>query len=180
MRALTILMAALCALTESVALGAFMEIEATQIASIQPADSSQGPRILVQWTLPDMSGKIFDGAAISIALGTENGEALEFEVFPLTTSWDAQTCSWSSGWSKAGADFNEHRLSPTIITNKESGTILADVYRDIKEQLAGQATNYGFILVPRGNDVKSGVSIEANAPSALANAKLMIAYRNQR
>jgi hypothetical protein len=175
-----LLMALICSLA-TVAQAEFMEIEAKQIATIEPTDKSASPRIMVEWELPaDLDKKIVDAAVITMTLPATKDEPLTVDVYPLTSSWDAKSSEWTSGWEKAGGDFDEDLPSTTIVTEKNDGKISADVYLSVRDQIAGKRSNFGFILVPVESEDAQLSSIQANDVTKLADAKLIIAYRNQR
>jgi hypothetical protein len=159
----------------------YLEIEASEIATIEPTDKSEAPRILVKWDLPkDLDKKIIDGAVVTMTVAVDGDSPLSLDVMPMTTSWSASTAAWSSGWSKEGGDFADSLPSPALVTDKNGGKISADVYPVLIEQIAGNLSNFGFIIVPdKDSDTKSK-AVTANNPAKLADAKLIIAYRNRR
>jgi len=159
----------------------FLEIEASQIATIEPADKSAGPRIMVQWDLPkDLSGKIIDGAVVTMTVPHDGDEPFEVDVYPMNKSWDAATAKWAEGWEKAGGDFDEELPSPGIVTEQNGGKISADVYVTVKSQIEGSVANFGFILISQADSQSKMKTVSANDAAGLADAKLIIAYRNRR
>jgi len=181
MRTITILLVAMVCMLVAVAQAEFLEIQAKQIATIEPADKSAGPRIVVKWDLPaDLEKKIVDAAVITMTVATTEKSALTLDVHPITASWAASSVDWATGWEKAGGDYDEDLPSTAIVTERNEGKISADVYLSVRDQIAGKRDNFGFILVPEVNDQAKISAIQANDATRLADAKLIIAYRNQR
>ena len=181
MKKLIIVVLALGSLSSGAARAEFLKIEAAQIATIEPADKSVAPRILVQWELPkDLSTKIIDGAVVTLTVPCEGGDAFEVDVHPLTKSWDAASVKWEDGWAQAGGDFQEESAAPALVSDRTGGRISADVYMTGKSQVEGTARNFGFILVSQSGVEAKIAAVSANEPSRLADAKLIIAYRNRR
>jgi len=181
MKNLTISLLALLLVGAPTVRAEFLEIEATQIATIQPADKSAEPRILVEWILPkELEGKIVDGAAVSMTVPHQGDEPFEVDVHPMTKSWDATTAKWSDGWEKAGGDFNEELPSPGIVSERNGGKFSADVYLTVKGQIEGSVANFGFILIGQADSDSKLKAVSANDATRLADAKLIIAYRVRR
>jgi ABC-type Zn uptake system ZnuABC Zn-binding protein ZnuA len=181
MRTTTMLLLATICFMATAVQAEFLEIEARQIATIEPTDKSASPRIVVEWDLPaDLDKKIVDAAVITMTLPATKDEPLTIDVYPMTTSWDAKSAHWASGWEKAGGDYDKDLPSTTIVTEKSDGEITVDVYLSVLDQVAGDRDNFGFILVPVDNENARLSAITANDATKLADAKLIIAYRNQR
>lgn len=159
----------------------YLEIEASEIATIAPAVDGASASILVKWTLPsDLSGKIIDGAAVTMTLARDTDCVLDVTVYPVSKSWSAATVQWSTAWNRSGGDYSDSLPSPAVASASSGGKISANVYDAIQAQIAGLASNFGFIVVP---DRNSGCRITAMTPNdnaRLADAKLVIAYRTAR
>jgi hypothetical protein len=159
----------------------FLELEASQIVTIQPADKASSPRVLVQWSLPkDLSGKIIDAAVVTLTVPYEGAAPFEVHVHRVTRAWDAEAVEWSEGWSRGGGDFDDGLPSPAIITDRNGGKISADVYFAILDQISGKSDHFGFIVIPEEDTEARISSITPNAEAKLADAKLIIAYRERR
>ena len=178
---LKIVAMALALLIAPAAWAEFMEIEASKIVTIEPADKSESPRILVKWDLPyELEGKIIDAAVVAITVPHEGDEPFEVDVHPMIKSWDAETARWDDGWEKEGGDFNEELPAPGLVSERNGGKISADVSLTVKGQIGGTASNFGFILVGQPNSQSKLKAISANDATRLADAKLIIAYRVRR
>lgn len=164
----------------SLASAEFLTLEATKIVTIEPADKSESPRILVQWTLPkDLDEKIIDAVAIEMHIPVSAGDRVAVDVAAVEKEWASGTASWASGWEKDGGDFSLDESGVAIVTEKNQGTIRVDVREAVLSQIAGSKSNYGFVIVPKGADNRLK-SIAADDETQLGKCKLIIAYRNRR
>jgi len=181
MRYLFILTLLVIGLAASAVQAEYLEITASEIASIEPADKSASPRVLVKWTLPpNLKDKIVDAAVIDMEVPISTGMNVVVDVAPVKTAWSASSVSWSSGWSKAGGDYDMDVSSPAILTARNDYQVVADVYELILAQIAGERTDNGFIVVPEASEDGKLATVSANNVTSLSKAKLIIAYRNRR
>lgn len=181
MKAWHIAVAALMLTCQGTAWAEFMKIQASEIVTIQPADQSEGPRLLVRWKLPEELGElIVDGAAIEMKVPVEKGDDFPVQVAPLETNWSADEVAWADGWSKDGGDFSRDISSVAIVRSKRDMVIRADVYLTLLEQISGARQNFGFIVVSDPETQATIARITANDESGLAHAELIIAYRERR
>ena len=170
-----------CLFTHRLAMAGYLEFPAAEIVSIAPADRAESPRILVNWNLPaNLDMRFVDAAVISIKLEKEGTKQLGVQLHPLTSAWSAQNASWTAGWTKAGGDFDQEVASPALLTNQNAGAVSIDVYLSIREILANQRSNYGFIIVPERAEGVALKPIAANEGARLANSKLILAYREKK
>lgn len=159
----------------------YLEIEASEIATIAGTGREASPRILVKWTLPEeLSDVILDGAALTMTLARDTTCQLDVTVYPLTHSWTANTVQWSGGWTRDGGDYNDSLPSPALASEQNGGKISALVTDFVVNQVAGRATNFGFIVVPDPESECRIAEMTANDAGRLSNAKLVIAYRQGR
>lgn len=159
----------------------YMEIQASEIATIAESGRAAKPRIIVKWTLPEELGDlIIDGAAISMPVQRDTNCLLDVEVFPLSRSWSAFTTTWESGWTRAGGDYNDSLPSAAIATQQNEGNIRANVYDSIVDQVAGRKSNFGFIVIPDAESECRVATMTANDSAKRSTAKLIIAYRIRR
>lgn len=181
MKNVTILVMALVLACGSAVQAEFLELEATSIVTIEPADKSAGPRLLVRWELPkDLGEKIIDGAVVELSVPHEATAPFRVDVHPVTTDWDVETVAWSDGWTNAGGDFADSIVAPALVTERNEGKITGDVYQTVLDQIAGKVSNFGFIVVPEVTTEAQLTSATANDAKLKAAARLIIAYRKQR
>ena len=110
-----------------------------------------------------------------------DGDApLSIDVMPMTKAWNASTADWSSRWDRQGGDFSDSVPSPAIVTENNGRRISAKVYEVVMDLISARRANFGFILVPDNDSRTKTRSISANDVAKLADAKLIIAYRNRR
>ena len=159
----------------------FIEIAASEIVTVEPSDKSESPRILVKWDLPaDLDKKLIDGAVITMTVSVDGDDPLSIDVMPLTKAWNASTADWSSRWDRQGGDFSDSIPSPAIVTENNGRRISANVYEVVMDLISARRANFGFILVPDKSSTTKTRAISANDALKLADAKLIIAYRNRR
>lgn len=142
---------ALCAVFACFAPAAaeYLEIEASEIATISETRQTDGPRLLVKWTLPDsLASKVIDGAGIAMTVTQDTSCSVELTVCPISRSWTASTVGWEAGWSRAGGDFIDSLASPAVANRLTGGKISANVCDAVLDQIKGRRSNFGFILVP--------------------------------
>lgn len=120
----------------------------TDYAVIEPDGQSEPARVLSKVTLPGgLSGKQIDFAQLSFTITSLPGPYLEIEVYPLTTSWESRSVSWTSPWQNAGGDFDYGDVALVAITGGESLRGHADITDIVRSWIEGRRTNDGIILV---------------------------------
>jgi hypothetical protein len=161
--------------------GAFLEITASEMATIQPPDSSASPRLLVKWQLPSgLDTIIIDGAGILMEVSRAGSRPAGVSVYPLITNWTSNSVAWSGTWENAGGDFDETKFAPALLQASGTAELKTDVTPVIKSMLAGSTANNGFIVIVDAGGAKLSTVSTANTSSSLAKAKLVIAYRKRR
>lgn len=160
---------------------AFRTITAAEVISITPAVDGASPRILVKWELPaDLADKEIDAAGVRIKLATSGSGDLPIEIHRVTRAWSATTVGWSAGWSNPGGDFSPKSESPGLATERNEGVVRLDVSNAVKDQFAGRASNFGFVIIPREGTDRTLDAVSANDGATLSRAELVIAYRDKR
>jgi hypothetical protein len=119
----------------------------TDYAVIAPEGHSEQARVLFQVDLPDLRGKEVDFAQLSFGIASLPGPYLEIEVYPLTTSWDSRSVSWTSPWQNVGGDFDDEDVTLVAITRGESLKGHADVTDIVRSWTKGTRTNRGIVLI---------------------------------
>lgn len=158
-----------------------IEVAAAQVATIQPEDSSVSPRILVSWILPEeLAGKEVEAAFAQFTLATIGEGELSVDMSPLEAPWTAQGASWTSGWSKDGGDFDDSWAETAVLTPENGGAVTMDVRQLVRDFIAGNRSNFGFILIPDSTAEKRLKSFDVNDSAKLRDAKLLIVYREAR
>ena len=169
------------ALLSVTAQAARIELAASEIATIELSNSSLSPRVLVKWSLPEiLSDKAIEAASVRLTLATEGETPLVVDLMPITTSWAATNVSWNSNWSAAGGDFEEAWQETAVVSGRNGGTVSFNVRHLVCEQIAGNRSNFGFIVVPDVTAQAELTSFQSNAAAKLADAKLIIVYRQTR
>lgn len=159
----------------------FRTVTATEIVSIAPEGEGASARILVKWQLPvDLADKQIDAAGVKIKLASSGTGDLPVEMHRVMRTWSASTVGWSTGWSTPGGDFVGTSESPGLITERNEGIVRLDVSNAVKDQIAGRASNFGFVIVPREGADRTINAISANDVVTLSLAELVIAYREKR
>ena len=114
-------------------------------------DPSTGQRVLVKFNLPEaMSGKQIGRAFITFThnfSAMDGSGALEFKVFPLTSSWNAQDIDWDS-WENDGGDFDKTKGYAFAFEPGSNTEFYIDVTEQVQLMAEGELTNHGFILIP--------------------------------
>lgn len=181
MKTLTVLTIAALCLAGSHAQAEFMEIQASQIVTIESTEKEGKPSILVQWALPDdLDELIIDGAVITMTLPVDSASPMDVEVHRVEKAWNAVEVESLEAWAQGDKVYDADVTSPAIVTAENEGVISADVYLQIRDQVFGDVSNFGFIVVPAVDAVTAVEAIEANASDKLMDAKLIIAYRTRR
>lgn len=159
----------------------YLEVPASEIASIKDGSRTGTTRILVKWSLPDsLPSLVIDGAAVTMTLARDSNCSMEVSVYPVTRAWSSTTVGWDAGWSRAGGDFNDSLPAAAVVNRLTGGKISANVYDIVLDHLAGRRANFGFIVVPDSHSSCPMAEIAANDAGRLADAKLVIAYRHAR
>lgn len=91
-------------------------------------------------------GRVFGEFSHSFAANDGSG-SLEFKVFPLTASWDAEEVAWDS-WENDGGDFDSTRGYSFSFEPGTNAEFYIDVTEQVQAMANGDLTNYGFILIP--------------------------------
>lgn len=164
----------------TVSYAARIEIAASEMATIQPEDSSLSPRILVKWNVPEeLSDKAIEAAFVQISLASAGDEPLVVGMMPMTREWAASQVVWSSDWTKEGGDFDETGTEVAIATEGNQGAVTMDVRDIMRQTISKQRTDFGFIIVPDSTASGKLTQFDANASAKLGNARLTIVYRDQ-
>jgi hypothetical protein len=111
--------------------------------------------------------------------GTPDTRRLRLRIYPVTTAWSALGVSWTTGWNRAGGDYDEEIFTAADL-DLSSGTATAvfDVTGILKEVLESGMTADGFILTvdPVGG---VGVSVaDLTRFGTLGTASFDVRYRN--
>jgi hypothetical protein len=133
-------------------------------ALISPGENpaaDEGQRILVKFDLPGaIYGKAVHEAYITFTFNfSESGydTPLEFNVFPLTASWNPETVTWNS-WTNPGGDMDSTKINSFAFEPGSSQNFYIDVTEQIQAMAEEELTNHGFILIPEdaiGNAYRS-------------------------
>ena len=114
-------------------------------------DLSTGQRVLVKFDLPnDIDDKQIGRAFISFThnFAVKDGSgSLEFKVYPLTASWNAQEVDWDS-WTNDGGDFDKRKGYSFSLAPGPNTKFYIVVTEQSKCMADGELTNHGFILIP--------------------------------
>lgn len=158
-----------------------IEVSASEIATIQPEDSTLSPRVLVKWSLPEgLSEKDIDAAFVRLTLVASGDEPLVVGMMPMKQEWTAAQAEWSSGWEKEGGGYDEVWTQTAVVTDRNGGAVTMDVRHLIRETIAGNRTDFGFIIVPDSTALGRLANFDANATAKLSGAKLTVVYRDKR
>lgn len=159
----------------------YLEIEASEIATINETRQVEGPRLLVKWILPDsLASKLIDGAAIAMTVTQDTSCSVEVAVCPISRAWSASTVGWEAGWARAGGDFIDSLASPAVANRLTGGKISANVCDAVLDQIKGRRSNFGFILVPERHSGCAISEVATNDVLRRTDARLIIAFRNAR
>jgi hypothetical protein len=112
-------------------------------------DGSGSARVLFRLAPAEkLDGMLVSRATVTFqAAGTPTREPLRLRVHPVTTSWTAGAVSWTSGWSRAGGDYDEEIYVPVEVDlSSGSATVELDLTPLVKESVEGGAVTDGFIL----------------------------------
>jgi hypothetical protein len=110
--------------------------------------------------------------------GATARETLRLQVSPVTTSWSAGSASWSSGWSRAGGDFDEELAVLAEVDLAAGSSAAFDVTVIVKELLESGAAFDGFILSVQPRDGTGLSETDAGRFQSLSEATLTVEYRN--
>jgi hypothetical protein len=113
------------------------------------ADATGNARLLFRLAPAEkLDGMLVSQATVTFqAVGTPTKEPLRLRVYPVTTTWTAGAVSWTSGWNRAGGDYNEDIYVPVEVDlSSGSATVELDLTPLVKETVEGGAATDGFIL----------------------------------
>jgi hypothetical protein len=112
-------------------------------------DGAGSARVLFRLSPAEkLDGMLVSQATVTFqAAGTPVKEPLRLRVYPVTTTWTAGAVTWTSGWSRAGGDYNEDIYVPVEVDlSSGSATVELDLTPLVKETVEGGAVTDGFIL----------------------------------
>ncbi|MEZ5065748.1 MAG: hypothetical protein R3B81_13530 [bacterium] len=107
----------------------------------------------------------------------EASRAMTLRVHPVTTAWSRGAVGWTSGWSRAGGDFEDLVHGRAEIAAGGGGEAVFDITILAKEILEHDVPNRGFILTI---DPGEGVGVPAadlEGLGALTGATIDVSYR---
>ncbi|MGQ0720532.1 MAG: hypothetical protein ACT4PE_03035 [Candidatus Eiseniibacteriota bacterium] len=95
-----------------------------------------------------LDGMLVSRATVTFqAVGAPTKGPLRLRVYPVTTVWSAGAVSWTSGWSRAGGDYDDEIYVPVEMDlSSGSATVELDLTPLVKEAVEGGAATDGFIL----------------------------------
>ena len=115
-------------------------------------------------------------ALLRVPVGSrESTEQMVLRVHPGTTAWSRGAVDWSSGWTRAGGDFEDLVYGWAEVSAGQSEVVF-DVSIPVKEILEYGAANRGFLVTV---EPAAGLGLRAADAEALrlSNASLDVSYR---
>ncbi|MGQ0721176.1 MAG: DNRLRE domain-containing protein [Candidatus Eiseniibacteriota bacterium] len=110
--------------------------------------------------------------------GTGQAGVLRLRIHPVTTQWSAAAAGWTSGWSRAGGDFEETVFARAEVDLAQTGTVSIDVTSIMKEVLQSRMPAYGFIVTTDPATRTAGLSTaELSRLESFASASVEVHYR---
>jgi hypothetical protein len=110
--------------------------------------------------------------------GTAQAGTLRLRIHPVTTQWSAGSADWTSGWSRAGGDFEETVFARAEVDLSQSGPVAVDVTSILKEVVQSRMPAHGFIVTTDPVTRTTGLSAaEAGRLQSFASASLEVHYR---
>ncbi|MEZ5066433.1 MAG: hypothetical protein R3B81_17025 [bacterium] len=76
----------------------------------------------------------------------ELSRALTVRVHPVSTAWSPGSVSWDEGWQRPGGDFDDRLHARAELGRGHIGELSFDVTMLVKEIVAGNLENRGFLL----------------------------------
>jgi hypothetical protein len=138
-----------------------IELRPVEIAGIQPRDTvrSTGPRLLMQFDIPDSLVEYEIVFATIEATGTffpygreDNFVILEY--YPLLTSWNGRTATWTYPWRTEGGDFDAEDRNFTSVEVGFRREVSLDVTSMVQDWVDGSMDDHGLIVVPTKSDLE--------------------------
>jgi len=119
-----------------------------------------------------------DRAILRFSLAGEVAEErLAVQMHPVTRSWNPGTVDWTTGWERAGGDFDDDVYGRAHVDfGRASSDVVLDITIPVREALLNEGWD-GFIL--RGAPFESGGIPDGDASrfAGLANAQVNITYQ---
>ncbi|MBZ0172452.1 MAG: hypothetical protein K8E66_08740 [Phycisphaerales bacterium] len=110
--------------------------------------------------------------------GATTDRTLYLSLCPVTTSWEAGSVQWESGWTRPGGDFDEDLASEVAVDLSRGGKASFDVTPILKEWLEHGVEYDGFLLTVQPREGGEGIRGEdVTRLQGLANASLVVDYR---
>jgi hypothetical protein len=118
-------------------------------------------------------------ATLTLDLGSTVSEGrMRLWIHPVTAPWTAGAAGWTSGWSKAGGDYEETVFAQAEVDLRHEGPLSIDVTQIVKEVLQYKLPSYGFIVTADPATERTGLSVaELGRLQGLASASLLVEYR---
>jgi hypothetical protein len=152
------------------------------ISDVAYIDNGQGQsRVLFRWgDLSELGAIVIKRARLEIPItGSAAERTLDLHLHNVTTEWNAGSVDWSSGWTRAGGDFDDSVYSSAMLDrSRGSYTLTADVSQLLKEVYESGATSEGILLTVASEDpeVEGIASGDVSRFSSLASGTLVVDY----
>jgi hypothetical protein len=146
------------------------------------ADTEEETRLLCRiddWAaVADTRHIAVDRAILHFSLAGEAAEQrLAVQMHPITRGWNAGSVDWTTGWIRAGGDFDDDVYGRAYVHfDRATSEVSVDITVPVREALLHEGWD-GFIL--RGAPFESGgiPGGEASRFAGLANARVELTYQ---
>jgi hypothetical protein len=172
-------------MTTSLLLAAGAASAAPLAASVQDVtviqDGAGSARILFRPgpTVSGLTGTSISNATLTLpTAGLPAQRGLRLRIYPVTTTWSTAGATWTTGWRRAGGDFDDEIFaSADVDFTRGAATAVFDVTGILKEVLEAGMPADGLILTVHSLD-GAGIPVADLARfGTLATATFDIRYR---
>ena len=157
--------------------------ETKDLRTIRSIDDGEGSaRILFRVSeLAQLDGIAIRRATLRVPLqGQVDQRTINLRVYPVTTTWNEGTVTWTNGWTRPGGDFDEEVFGRgTLELASGASELQLDVTGLLKEVVEMDLTSDGFIVSVAPGD---GIGLDSDDVSRLrlAEAEVEVRYRRIR
>jgi hypothetical protein len=152
------------------------------LSDVAYIDNGQGQsRVLFRWgDLSELGAFVIKRARLEIPVtGSAAERTIDLHLHNVTTEWNAGSVDWSTGWTRAGGDFDESVYSSAMLDcSLGSHTLTVDVSQLLKEVYESGSTSEGVLLtVSSENPEVVGIDSEdLSRFASLASGTLVVDY----